>query len=151
MLLPKHYAYTPPWRHCPKTWRRALTANRHTLKKLLIVYIYEGTRLAPKVRKPVIAGVKYAVTASRKPCCGQRTAARHGLHQTLSSHRWYSVTHFYSAKIQPFPCKQCIFFTENDTKNTACRIFSVCKQFRHTPPRASQREFGIMIYLSDRV
>lgn len=87
MLLPKHYAYTPPWRHCPKTWRRALTANRHTLKKLLIVYIYEGTRLAPKVRKPVIAGVKYAVTASRRPCCGQRTAARHGLHQTLSSHR----------------------------------------------------------------
>ena len=68
MLSPKHYAYTPPWRHCPKMLRRALTANRNTLKKLLIVYIYGGASLAPKACKPVIAGVKYAVTASCKPC-----------------------------------------------------------------------------------
>ncbi len=87
MLLPKHYAYTPPWRHCPKTWRRALTANRNTLKKLLIVYIYGGASIVSKALLPVIAGVKYAVTASCKPCCGRRTAVRHGLHQTLSRHR----------------------------------------------------------------
>ena len=87
MLSPKHYAYTPPWRHCPKTWRPALAANRHTLKKLLIVYIYADADLAPKARKPGIACVEYAVTASCKPCCGRRTAVRHGLHQTLSRHR----------------------------------------------------------------
>ena len=67
--------------------RRALTANRNTLKKLLIVYIYEGARLAPKACKPGIACVEYAVTASCKPCCGRRTAVRHGQHQTLSRHR----------------------------------------------------------------
>ena len=151
MLYPKRSTRTRRQRRILEMLRRALTANRNTLKKLLIVYIYGGASIVSKALLPVIAGVKYAVTASCKPCCGRRTAARHGLHQMLSSHRWYSVTHFYSAKIQSFPCKQCIFFTENDTKNTACRIFSVCKQFRHTPPRASQREFGIMIYLSDRV
>lgn len=68
MLSPKHYAYTPLWRHCPKTWRPALAANRHTLKKLLIVYIYGGASIVSKALLPVIAGVKYAVTASCKPC-----------------------------------------------------------------------------------
>ena len=87
MLYPKRSTRTRRQRRILEMLRRALTANRNTLKKLLIVYIYGGASIVSKALLPVIAGVKYAVTASRKPCCGQRTAARHGLHQTLSSHR----------------------------------------------------------------
>ena len=40
----------PFLRHRPwlETWRPALTANRHHMKKLLIVYIYESARLTSK-------------------------------------------------------------------------------------------------------
>ncbi len=100
-------------------WRPALTANRHTLKKLLIVYIYECAGLASKAKTLCIAGGTHAVPVACAPHYGLSVTVYPGRHCCFSLSACCLTMLLHAAKLQPIIRFSSIFFTENDTRITA--------------------------------